>query len=157
VSSGALCVADPDDDAIEPDRDGAAAARDPGEGEHDQCCRAGEQRGERGASEVVGARGAGQEQQPRDDHGGAVDGARQEEQAAGAPHDPACRGAGEMDQPAADRVAADAATRKQRAGGHLGPRQRARVARADPVEEQAEDDHEAGARRQLERDRDRDP
>src|SRR5436305_1212081 len=33
-----------------------------------------------------------------------------------------------MHQPAADRVAAGTAAREQRAGGHLSPRQRARVA-----------------------------
>jgi hypothetical protein len=38
-----------------------------------------------------------------------------------------------MEQPPADRVTADAAAREQRAGGYLGPRQRARVARPDAV------------------------
>jgi hypothetical protein len=50
----------------------------------------------------------------------------------------------------------DPAAWEERAGGHLGPGQRARIARPNPVEEQSKDDHEADAGRQLERDRDHD-
>src|SRR2546423_15089 len=94
------------------------------------------------ASRAAMAPGAGSgvaRDSPGDDPGGAVAGGGEKKGPAGGSADPGGGGAGGVHQPAADRVPAGTAAREQRAGGHFSPRQRARVARPDPVEEQAED------------------
>ncbi len=148
---------DPGDDVDDPVRAGAAAPHERGQREHGQRGGARQQHRQSGEQEVVRSGDAGEQQRPGDDHGGGVDPARQEEQSAGAPDDPAGGLAGQPGQPAADRVTADASAREQRSGGLGGPAQGSGVVAFKAVEEQPVDDDEADVGGKLERDRGRDP